>query len=203
MSRNSFIETAKKFIGTPYVWGGESLTEGGFDCSGFLYNVFKAEGFKVARDTAQGYYNKYKKYEVSKSSIKAGCLLFFGRSKSSISHVAIALSSSTMIESIGGKLNTKYNKGKGVTISAITRRKDLVAVVDLFKDEAVKITYYPMYVGTSVAIDEIFKAIGAPNGNVAKRKPVAVLNGYPKYSGTASENIGLRRLAKQGKLRRT
>lgn len=200
MSRSTFIATAKKFLGVPYVWGGESLTEGGMDCSGFVYNVLNIEGFKVSRDTAQGYFNKYKKYEVDKSAINIGSLLFFGKSKSKISHIAIAESSTTMIESIGGKLNTKYNKGKGVSESKISRRKDLIAVVDLFQNQ---ISYYPMYVGSSSSIDVIFKTIGAPNGNVAKRKPVAVLNGYPNYSGKADENIGLRRLAKQGKLRRT
>jgi cell wall-associated NlpC family hydrolase len=82
----------------------------------------------VSRTTAQGYYTIFKKYEVAKSTICSGDLLFFGKSKSSISHVAIAISSTEMIESIGTKNNTKTNKGKGVSISKITRRKDLVAV---------------------------------------------------------------------------
>lgn len=122
------IEKAKKYLGTPYVWGGESMPEGGFDCSGFVYNVLNDSGIKVGRDTAQGYYNTFKKYEVAKTSIYSGDLLFFGKSKNNITHVAIAVSSTEMIESIGGKKNTIKNKGKGVSISKITRRKDLVAV---------------------------------------------------------------------------
>jgi len=104
------------------------MSEGGFDCSGFVYNVLNDSGIKAGRDTAQGYYTKFKKYEVAKSPIFSGDLLFFGKSKNNITHVAIAVSSTEMIESIGGKKNTKNNKGKGVSISKITRRKDLVAV---------------------------------------------------------------------------
>ena len=122
------IEKAKKYLGTPYVWGGESMSEGGFDCSGFAYNVLNDSGIKVCRDTAQGYYTTFKKYEVAKSPIYSGDLLFFGKSKNNITHVAIAVSSTEMIESIGGKKNTKNNKGKGISISKITRRKDLIAV---------------------------------------------------------------------------
>ena len=122
------IEKAKSYLGVPYVWGGESLAEGGFDCSGYVYNVLNDSDIKVSRTTAQGYYNTFKKYEVAKTSICSGDLLFFGKSKSSISHIAIALSSTEMIESIGTKKNTKTNKGKGVSISKISRRKDLVAV---------------------------------------------------------------------------
>ena len=122
------IEKAKSYLGVPYVWGGESMSEGGFDCSGYVYNVLNDSDIKVSRTTAQGYYTTFKKYEVAKTSICSGDLLFFGKSMSSISHIAIALSSTEMIESIGTKKNTKTNKGKGVSISEITRRKDLVAV---------------------------------------------------------------------------
>lgn len=30
------VEAAKKYLGVPYVWGGESLDEGGLDCSGLV-----------------------------------------------------------------------------------------------------------------------------------------------------------------------
>ena len=122
------IDKAKKYLGTPYVWGGESIAGGGFDCSGFVYNVLNDSGIKVGRDTAQGYHTTFKKYEVAKSPLQSGDLLFFGKSKNNITHVAIAVSNTEMIESIGNKKNTKNNKGKGVSISKITRRKDLVAV---------------------------------------------------------------------------
>ena len=71
------IEYAKQFIGIPYVWGGDCTVEGGLDCSGFIYVVLNGSGIKVTRDTAQGYYKRYKDHEVSKNIIKAGDLLFF------------------------------------------------------------------------------------------------------------------------------
>lgn len=122
------IELAKKYLGRPYVWGGNCEDEGGYDCSGFVFQVLHQSGFNVNRDTAQGYYNTFSKYETSKTNIATGDLLFFGKSKKSITHIAIALDSKTMIESIGNSKNTIKKPGKGVSISNITRRKDLVAV---------------------------------------------------------------------------
>lgn len=122
------IELARKYLGRPYVWGGNCEAEGGYDCSGFVFQVLHQSGFNVSRDTAQGYYDSFSKYEVSKKNIAAGDLLFFGKSKKSITHIAIALDDKTMIESIGNSKNTIKKPGKGVSISNITRRKDLVAV---------------------------------------------------------------------------
>ena len=119
------VNRAKAYIGKPYVWGGESMNEGGFDCSGFVYNALRDSGYNVPRDTAQGY---YKRYCLNRCDDKEGVLLFFGKSITNITHVAISLGDGTMLESIGGKKNNKNNPGKGVTISKITRRKDLVAI---------------------------------------------------------------------------
>ena len=63
--------------------------------------------------------------------------------------------------------------------------------------------YYPKYTGNSNKIDTVFKSVGVPSkfyGNVMKRKPVAIANGIDSYSGTASQNLSLIALAKQGKL---
>lgn len=119
------ILVAKSFIGTPYVWGGESKEEGGFDCSGYVYNVLRGSGYNVPRDTAQGY---YKRYCLNRCEDKSGALIFFGKSINNITHVAISLGGGYMIESRGTKANTKSKPGMGVVISKITRRKDLVAI---------------------------------------------------------------------------
>ena len=42
--RDSIVAGAKKWLGVPYVWGGESEAEGGFDCSGLVIAVYKAAG---------------------------------------------------------------------------------------------------------------------------------------------------------------
>lgn len=51
------VEAAKKYLGTPYVWGGESLAEGGLDCSGLVLRSLADLGVtsgvpRVARDQA-------------------------------------------------------------------------------------------------------------------------------------------------------
>lgn len=194
--KNDILSVAAKYIGTPYVWGGESVREGGFDCSGYVYNVLKDCGVTKSRDTAQGYFNRFKKNRIYNK--EAGALLFFGKSIKEITHVAICKNESQMYESIGGKKNTIKNKGKGVTLSKISRRKDLVAICRVVTDSK----YYPAYTGSSVKIDEVFRTIGAPNGCVANRKPVAQINGFLDYRGEYVQNVSLIRLAKAGKLRR-
>lgn len=50
----SFVTAAQKYVGVPYVWGGESLDEGGLDCSGLVVRALADVGItdvpRVARD---------------------------------------------------------------------------------------------------------------------------------------------------------
>lgn len=124
MKAECLIENAKKYVGTPYVWGGESLSEGGLDCSGLIYISLSDSGYKTTRKTAQGFSLIGK--SVLLDSIKAGDLLFFGKSQTKITHCSIYLGNELMIESIGSSKNTKNNKGRGVVISSLYRRLDLV-----------------------------------------------------------------------------
>ncbi|WP_154792080.1 C40 family peptidase [Occultella kanbiaonis] len=43
------VTAARKYLGTPYVWGGESLAEGGLDCSGLVQLAMKDLGVDVPR----------------------------------------------------------------------------------------------------------------------------------------------------------
>ena len=194
---NKILSNAAKYLGTPYVWGGESFEEGGFDCSGYVFKVLNDSGYTVPRDSAQGYFNRFKKNEIK--SIEAGALLFFGKSKSNITHIAIAIDDKSMYESIGGRINTKFLKGKGVTCSLIARRKDLVAICTVEKQ---RIEYYPVYNEGSSKLDDILRAVGAPYGSVKNRKFLAATNGISNYRGTYEQNIKLIHLAKHGTLRR-
>jgi len=92
--RTNLLDYAQRFLGTPYVWGGNSLTKG-VDCSGFVQQVFKAYGYttpRVSRDMAK----KYK--TVSASEAKAGDLVFYHNLKTGVvDHVAIYMGNGKII----------------------------------------------------------------------------------------------------------
>ena len=48
------VAAALAQLGWPYVWGGESRAEGGFDCSGLIDYAFAAAGISLGRPTAAG-----------------------------------------------------------------------------------------------------------------------------------------------------
>ena len=106
--RVSICDYAKKFIGTKYVWGGNSLTKG-IDCSGFVKQVYKQFGYttpRVSRDMARTYKT------ISISDLKPGDLVFYGNvSTKYINHVAIYIGNGQIIHS-----STNY---KGVAISSM------------------------------------------------------------------------------------
>jgi hypothetical protein len=48
---NAVTRMAARQIGKPYVWGGESRAEGGFDCSGLIQWAYKQMGINLGRTT--------------------------------------------------------------------------------------------------------------------------------------------------------
>ena len=52
MTGSDIVAAARTYLGKPYVWGGESESEGGYDCRGFVYSVRNKCGMKVPRTTA-------------------------------------------------------------------------------------------------------------------------------------------------------
>lgn len=90
---------AFSYLRVPYIWGGDS--DKGLDCSGLVQLIFEPIGLDPKGDqTAQMLYNCYKTKETN--VILEGCILFFGKSKDNITHVAYALSPTYMIEAAGG-----------------------------------------------------------------------------------------------------
>ncbi|MCM3116077.1 LysM peptidoglycan-binding domain-containing protein [Neobacillus sp. MER 74] len=102
------IESAKKLIGIPYVWGGS--TPKGFDCSGFVYYVANQAGMKIGRFSAEGFYDRT--YYVN--TPKAGDIVFFENTyKKGISHLGIYLGNNQFIHANDGgvmisNLQSKY-----------------------------------------------------------------------------------------------
>ena len=89
------MATAKKYLGTPYKWGG--TTPSGFDCSGFVYYVLRSNGIKASRTIATMYKQGT---PVKKSELKPGDIVFFqGTYKSGLSHVGIYVGDGKFIHS--------------------------------------------------------------------------------------------------------
>ena len=83
--RDSIENFGMGFLGVPYVYGGTSSA--GFDCSGFVYFVYREFEIKVPRTTAQ--FADFGK-EVAIDSVKKGdLLLFLSPTRNAIGHIGI------------------------------------------------------------------------------------------------------------------
>jgi cell wall-associated NlpC family hydrolase len=93
----ALLDEAEKFVGTPYVWGGESPK--GFDCSGLVQYVAQKVGLKNVPRTseAQWAYTQH----ISRSQLKPGDLVFYAGSDgtaASPGHVAIYAGNGQVIQ---------------------------------------------------------------------------------------------------------
>lgn len=196
---NEIITAAQKYLGKPYVWGGESDKEGGFDCSGYVSNVLYDAGVvkTFKRFTAQSLFNASVGSKVTTK--KEADIIFFGSGPKNVTHVAIYAGNNKIYESKGGSHNTKSNPGKGVVLSKLTRT-DIVGIKRVAKSNTTStVTYYPASkIATNSFIDAL-KHIGI-DSSFTNRKKIAAANGYPNYTGTASQNGDLRRKCQGGTL---
>ena len=87
------VETAKQYIGTPYVYGGSSPK--GFDCSGFTKYIYGLNGVELNRTS---YTQVQNGYSVDFENIQPGDLVFF-KTNAGISHVGIYTGNNSFIHS--------------------------------------------------------------------------------------------------------
>jgi murein DD-endopeptidase len=81
------LESAYSYLGTPYRYGG--TTPHGFDCSGFVRQVFSENGISLGRSSRD---QALEGKQVSLSDLKAGDLIFFNmnrRNRLLIDHVGL------------------------------------------------------------------------------------------------------------------
>ena len=80
------VRTARRFIGSPYRWGGTSARRG-FDCSGLTMTVYRLNGLELPRSAAAQHRAGT---PVARSDVRPGDLVFFATGRRGrVSHVGI------------------------------------------------------------------------------------------------------------------
>jgi cell wall-associated NlpC family hydrolase len=118
------LKTAVRFIGYPYVWGGESESKespfgvqahGGFDCSGFVWRVYKLQKYADERQLANALVGRTTyamsgevpaRKRISLAKLQPADVLFFGArgpasKPSQVDHTGIYLGNGWFIQSSG------------------------------------------------------------------------------------------------------
>lgn len=99
-----------------------------------------------------------------------------------------------------------FQKDNGLEVDGkygINSKSKLVKLYNISKTPSMN--YYKQYLGKSLKIDEVLKAIGVSSkyyGSWQKRKVIANTNGIKNYTGTEKQNKNIISLAKQGKLKK-
>jgi hypothetical protein len=115
-SAKKAVSLAEEYIGTPYVWGGESPK--GFDCSGLLQYVWGKSGVQIPRTT----YEQWQAgRQVGRGQLRYGDAVFFRGSDARGNlpgHVGIYIG--------GGRFIESPHSGSTVHISRLAGRRDYV-----------------------------------------------------------------------------
>ena len=97
---DQIVSFARQYLGYRYVYGGTTPSTG-FDCSGFIYYIYKSCGYSISRSlSAQANTGT----AVSKSELQAGDIVFFNNTSSgALGHVGIYIGNGTMIHAANSK----------------------------------------------------------------------------------------------------
>ncbi len=109
---SGLLNRALSLLGTPYRYGGVSAVTG-FDCSGFVLDVFaKSMQVVLPRTAAQ---QAHATQKIDKEELRPGDLVFFNTMKNAFSHVGIYLGNDEFVHAPSSgshvrvdSLNNKY-----------------------------------------------------------------------------------------------
>ena len=109
-TKQDLVNYALQFVGNPYVYGGESLTNG-TDCSGFTMLIYRAYGISLPHGaTSQSYYGT----PISLSDIEPGDLLFYLDDEGDYGHVTMYIGNGQVVHA--------SSPSTGIIISDISYR---------------------------------------------------------------------------------
>jgi cell wall-associated NlpC family hydrolase len=124
-SNNKIIKIAQKHLGKPYKYG--AVGPNRFDCSGFVYAVFKSAGINIPRTSIAQ--SRIRGKKLSRNQIREGDILLFDTSlKGHVNHSGIYLGDgkfihassgraySVTISSLNGWYKDKFRWGKRIPI---------------------------------------------------------------------------------------
>lgn len=103
--RTNIKNSALKYIGGSYVWGGNTLGAG-VDCSGFVQQIFKLYGVKLPRVSKE---QAKSGVAVSSGNKKVGDLIFYANSNGVVDHVAIYIGNNQVVHAASTKAGIKIS----------------------------------------------------------------------------------------------
>ena len=112
------VSYAQQFVGNPYRYGGNSLTNG-IDCSGFTQQIMAKFGYSISRTSSS---QSGDGRAVSTSNLRAGDLVFYGDG-GSIDHVALYIGGGQVVHASN---SAPYPRG-GIKISNVNYRTPICA----------------------------------------------------------------------------
>lgn len=117
VNADNLINTGKRFLGQPYLWGGTSAKA--LDCSGFVKTTFYLNGVVLQRDASQqalyGQSVEVKDVAVDFKNLQPGDLLFWGRKADGnktekVTHVGLYIGKGEYIHCSGRVKRNSFDK---------------------------------------------------------------------------------------------
>lgn len=120
-------------LNVPYFYGGNNPLQG-LDCSGGVQWVYRSVGVLPPGDfSAQGLFNLFER-DGAWNVYRTGSMVFFGKSSTKITHVALLWDADHIFECGGGDsttttLKSAMERGACGRIRPLKNRSDIVAVI--------------------------------------------------------------------------